>query len=587
MPLRSACRAAFLTSILILPAAARAAAPDLSADIKALASTDETKREQAAEAISKLAQGPDAKGVVGTLVKSLGNADSQTRYQIVRLLADFGKDAQGATLQLITLLKSDKDDLVRAAAARSLGYIAEPTGPEIAPLADAIVDRDVRVRRAAVRALVRIHPDPKLTTPIYLKVLEDADPGIAAEAIATAAEMGEKIVPRAIAGLAVPKARYWALLLLEDIGPAAKSAAPEVAKLLSDEQPEVRMHAALTLGEIGPDAAAAVPQLISALNDKEAAVKIGAAYALGKIGAKEASGALKQAMLDSKYPRLSVVCAWACVQINPEDQQLVDRAVNIFSKLLTADNVRLRREASKSLAELKVAPSKAIPALIAAMADPDPSVVENVSEALVKWGGGNVAEIAAALRDPKRRETAVRTIGRMGKAAKAAVPDLAAALKDEDPMFRREALFALARIGQDAASAVPQIEVELADKTPEDQYAAIYALGKIGPAAKGAAGDLRKNLNSEDEFLRIASMWALLQIQGKDEQLVKEAVPAFTKLLKDDREMRRLEAAHALGEIGPAAAKALPTLKELVETDTPAVRQAAKDAITKIGGGKG
>jgi HEAT repeat protein len=180
----------------------------------------------------------------------------------------------------------------------------------------------------------------------------------------------------------------------------------------------------------------------------------------------------------------------------------------------------------------------------------------------------------------------VRTIGRMGKAAKAAVPDLAAALKDEDPMFRREALFALARIGQDAASAVPQIEVELADKTPEDQYAAIYALGKIGPAAKGAAGDLRKNLNSEDEFLRIASMWALLQIQGTDEQLVKEAVPAFTKLLKDDREMRRLEAANALGEIGPAAAKALPTLKELAETDTPAVRQAAKDAIAKIGGGK-
>ena len=133
---------------------------------------------------------------------------------------------------------------------------------------------------------------------------------------------------------------------------------------------------------------------------------------------------------------------------------------------------------------------------------------------------------------------------------------------------------------------MPQIEAELAEPTPEVQYAAIYALGKIGSAAKAATADLRKNLTSDDEFLRIASIWALLQIHGKDDQLVKEAVPAFTKLLKDDREMRRLEAATALGELGPAAAKAVPILHELAESDTPAVRKAAKEAIAKIGGGK-
>ena len=246
----------------------------------------------------------------------------------------------------------------------------------------------------------------------------------------------------------MPKARFWALLLLEDVGPAAKSASPDVAKLLTDEQPEVRMHAALTLGEIGPDAAAAVPQLIAALNDKEAAVKIGAADALGKIGAKDATSVLKEQMLDYRHPLLSVVSAWALVQINPDDRQLVDQAIGIFSKLLTADNVRLRREASKSLAELKVAPSNAVPALITAMADSDPSVVQYVSEALVKWGGGHVGEIAAALKDPKRREAAMRTLARMGKDAKAAAPELAAALKDSDPMFRREAALVLAHVAR-------------------------------------------------------------------------------------------------------------------------------------------
>jgi HEAT repeat protein len=585
MHLRSACKAAFLASILILPTAVYAAAPDLSADLKALSSTDETLREQAVEKIAKLAGGPDAKDAVATLVKALDKADSQARYEIVSLLADFGKDANSAALPLIATLKSDKDSLVRAAAARSLGHIVGPESPALAPLADAIVDPDVRVRRAAVRALVRIHPDPKVSLPIYLKVLEDADPRLAAEAITTAAEMGEAIVPRATAALSVPKIRYWALLLLEDIGPAAKSAAPEVAKLLNDEQPEVRMHAALTLGQIGPDAAAAVPQLIAALNDKETAVKIGAAYALGKIGAKDATAVLSRLMTNPGHPLLSVVCAWALVQINPDDPQLVNSAVNLLASTLASDRVHLRREASKSLAELKVAPVKALPSLIAAMADADPQVLENVSEALVKWGRGNVAEIAAGLRDPKRRECAVRTLAKIGKDAKAAVPQLAAALKDADPMFRREALFALAHIGSDAASAVPQIQPELADQTPEVRYAAIYALGKIGPAAKGAAADLRKNLNNEDEFLKIASMWALLQIQGKDEQLVREAVPAFTKILKDDQELRRLEAVNALGELGPAAAIALPTLKQLAQSDTPAVRKAATDAIVKIGGG--
>jgi HEAT repeat protein len=584
MHLRSACSIVVLASLLAIPVMVQAAAPDISSKIKSLGSTDETQRAQAAEAISKLAVGPDVQQIVAALVKALDKADSQTRYQIVRLLADFGKGAKGAAPSLVALLKSDKDELVRAAAARSLGYIVEPNGPELASLADAIVDRDARVRRAVVRALVRIHPDPQVGWPLYLKVLEGSDPRLAAEAIETAAELGEKIVPRATVALAMPKARYWALLILEDVGPAAKSAAPEVAKLLNDEQPEVRMHAALTLGEIGPDAIETVPNLIAALNDKEAAVRIGAAYALGKIGAKDASGALTRKMSDGGHPLQCVVCAWALVQINPDDAKLVSDTVNLMTKALSSDKVGLRREASKSLAELKVAPEKAMPALIAAMSDSDPQVLENVSQALVKWGGGHVAEIAAALQDPKRRECAVRTLGHMGKDAKAAVPELAAALKDSDPMFRREALFALARIGPDSAIVLPQIEAEVADPTPEVQYAAIYALGKIGPASKAAAADLRKNLTSDDEFLKIASMWALLQIHGNDEQLVKEAVPAFTKLLKDDQEMHRIEAATALGELGPAAAKALPTLKELAESDTTAVRKAAKDAIAKIGG---
>src|SRR4029077_6401829 len=139
MRFRSACSTVVLASLLAVPPLARAALPDISSEIKSLASADEAQRVQAAEAIAKHATGPDAQQVAAVLVKAIGNTDSQTRYQIVRVLADFGKSAQGAAPSLVALLKNDKDELVRAAAARSLGYIVEPNGPELASLADAIV----------------------------------------------------------------------------------------------------------------------------------------------------------------------------------------------------------------------------------------------------------------------------------------------------------------------------------------------------------------------------------------------------------------------------------------------------------------
>ena len=94
MHLRSACSIVVLASLLAIPVMVQAAAPDISSKIKSLGSTDDTQRAQAVEAISQLAGGPDAREVVTALVKALDKADSQTRYQIVRLLADFGKGAE-------------------------------------------------------------------------------------------------------------------------------------------------------------------------------------------------------------------------------------------------------------------------------------------------------------------------------------------------------------------------------------------------------------------------------------------------------------------------------------------------------------
>ena len=479
-----------------------AARASWASDISQLSSKDPIKQAHAADDLAERSTSPDADKIVGALIVALGNSDTQTRYQIAKLFAEFGTAAKSAVPALIKVLDSDKDNLVRAAAARSLGFIAEPASPAVPALAKAIVDKDVRVRRNAVHALLRIHPGPAIGLPLYVKALQDADPGVVADVLATAAEMGEKVVPGATIALKNPKARYWALLLLGEVGPAAKTATPEVAKLLSSDEVEVRMQAALTLGAIGPAAKAAGPELIKALGDKHAAVRFAAAYALGKIGVKEATGPLEKEMAAGNSPFLQTVCAWAVVQINPDNRALTARAIKRLAAALASKDVRVRRGAAKGLADLRIDPEAAIGALLAAMNDADPQVVESVSEALAKWGNKDVTQIAAALQDKTRRECAVMTLGRMGKRAKAAVPALAAALKAATPDFRREALFALAKIGPDALEALPQVELELADPCAERAIRRDLCAGQIGARREACRRGLAKESDQQRRIPR-------------------------------------------------------------------------------------
>ena len=585
MHLRSASVLLFLTALFAAATAAKAAGPSWQSDVDKLSSQTPAERSQAEENLTKLASSPDAEEIVAALLKSLPTSHGDSRYEIVRLLADFGTKSANCDPDADRPVET-RQRQSRAGRGRAIARLSRRADERSGPRTGRHNRRSGSPRAAQrVRALVRIHPGPKIGLPLYVKVLQSADPGTVAAVISTAAELGEKVVPGATAALEEPKARYWGLLLLGEVGPAAKSAVPDIIPLLGDEGPVIRRQAAMTLGEIGPAAKNAVPALIKSLDDKEAAARFAAAYALGKIGDSRQCGARERD--DRQRPALlRTVCAWALMRINPDDAKISDEAVKLLGESLKSEDVRVRRGAARGLAELKRPPEKAIGPLLAAMGDSDPLVLESVAQALAKAGGGHVEEIAAALSDKAHRDCAVRTLVGLGPQCASAVPQLSESLGDSRPIFRREALFALAKIGPEAAKAVPQIQAELDDETPEVQYAAVYALGKIGPAAKSAAPLLRKKLSSDDAFLKMASVWALLQIEGKSDQLVSMAVPMFTKLLNDDHEMRRVEAARSLGEIGPAAAPAMSRLKELAETDTPSVRAVAREAIAKISGGR-
>jgi HEAT repeat protein len=119
---------------------------------------------------------------------------------------------------------------------------------------------------------------------------------------------------------------------------------------------------------------------------------------------------------------------------------------------------------------------------------------------------------------------------------------------------------------------------------PELRYSACYALGKIGPAAESAVPALHRCLQSSDEFMRFAAVWALVHIEPQNEPVHRRALPLLIKALADSRAHVRAEAAATLGELGSEARAALGHLRGLLVDPSPEVRTAAEVAIRQIGG---
>ena len=88
--------------------------------------------------------------------------------------------------------------------------------------------------------------------------------------------------------------------------------------------------------------------------------------------------------------------------------------------------------------------------------------------------------------DPAKRRKAAVALGALGPRAKAAVPALAAALKDTDVSVRGAAALALGTMGSEARAAVPALAEVLKDDKDGVRHAALVALSAVGPEAKGA-----------------------------------------------------------------------------------------------------
>ncbi len=511
-------------------------------------------------------------GFLSLLVLTVNTFSSESRAQ----------DAEEIT-EILVRMQSDVPQ-VRAAAALELGERGINTQATEQALGLLLVDPNARVRRAAMIALRQLQPDPQLALPPLTRMLADEDPAVAAQAAQLLATFDKAAVPYMIRALEVPEARYWAVLVLADLGPSAQQAVPALIELMDTDQPELRREVIMALGAIGPEAKAAVPALLQVLNGDDPALAASATYALGRMGqaAQLASAALRD-QLQAEDPFLRIVTAWALANLNPQDQSLQQQSVSMLVKALTAEDPQVRVAAARAIVDLRPNHEVLLPLLGDVVEHGSEEGVREAVQAFALVGPPAVPGLRRMLQYEQVRPLAARALGRLGPQAAEAVPALVQVLPQSEPATQREVLYALGSIGAPAAPAVPQMMRLLQSDDSQVRYAAVFALGRIGPPAGAAVPALREGLKDKDDFFRMTSAWSLARIMPGNAQVAELTVPLLLAALEHDRVFVRVEAADALGRLGPAARPAAERLRRVAtEDENELVQRTAGAALAKI-----
>ncbi len=159
----------------------------------------------------------------------------------------------------------------------------------------------------------------------------------------------------------------------------------------------------------------------------------------------------------------------------------------------------------------------------------------------------------------------------------------AAQLRSAEPAARRNAAFALGKMGRFAAQALPELKQVLrVEKDPKVREALVAAAGEIAAGTLGGDPDLEgaliEGLRDPDRFVRRSSACALGQIAGKGD-VVRAAL---TQALRDPEQIVRQNAAWALGQLDE---KSLPALVQALgdATSDSLVKRDAANALFQVG----
>jgi HEAT repeat protein len=332
------------------------------------------------------------------------------------------------------------------------------------------------------------------------------------------------------------------------------------------EDPVTRVAAMRALGKMNAAATPAIPYVFLALGSSDWELSREASKTLAAIGGPATARVIRG--LDDTHLR------YACITTLGEMGPAAKDAVPQLMRML--DNEKSFREGIvKTLA--RIGPD-AIPSLRQALAHASPQISGAAAVALGEMEGqltpDLVPQLTVALqsKDYKISWAALEQLGKLGTAAKEAVPAIKKSIQTADAHTKTYSAIALAAIAPTDPDAVkPLVESAIA----EEYSSATEPLKKLGKPAVDALAQHAKDRNPMAR-LRVARLLA----EFGDEAAGAAAV--LTEMLKDTESGVRLSAARTLGRLGPAGKPAIPELEKLVNDPSPEVAEEALRALKTL-----
>jgi len=366
-----------------------------------------------------------------------------------------------------------------------LGFDA--AGKELVPILDAAVQhKDLPVRLSAAVVHLVAGRDIETVCPVLvagLGVYGSRTHGLR-ELAAEALEMaGPRAAPALIQGLRELRTDgvdHWSMnanahRVLAKIG---RDAVPALVEALGDAEPDQDWRIIQVLKDIGPEAAEAVPALIEAIRcfgERESAME-----ALGEIGpSAQAAVPLLEGFLEHPEGNVQVAAATALWKITGQE----DKVVAVLCRNLNYFCPDVRRDAAHSLGCIGFTTKEVLAVLVRALEEDEADGRLAAAEALGEMGPAAKPALPA-LRKRLRGEAnmciaAAAAIWEITGEADEALPGFVHALVAPEWSCRMRAAEALGRMGHAAKEAIPALEKTTEDQSESVRQAAEKALKTV------------------------------------------------------------------------------------------------------------
>ncbi len=348
---------------------------------------------------------------------------------------------------------------------------------------------------------------------------------------------------------------------LAKMGPKAAKAAPVMTKFLSLS--DVFGEQLSKLGEAG------VKELLKGLSSSNISVRMNVSYGLGfaKRAWRRVIPPLSRVAKEDSFYGVRVNAIEALERLGILNQLVIDT----WRHTLKDRHERVCVATIQIARRLGARAYPLVKDLLNLLDSPRNSYIKgNVIEAL-GYIGARHPGVVPALRKflGQGYVVAATSLGKIGRRAAAAVPDLAFQLRNSSNIkMRIQAAWALGQIGANTRVSLPALQyaLNLRGRTPREvkvlapiREMAAKALGKFGPRAAPAVKSLVNALRDDFSYVRGNAAWAIGQVGLPGGA---RAIGRLILLLDDPVFSVRREAVIALGRLAPRAKVALPKVRQ-------------------------